>query len=272
MYFNIYVIAYGFLPESEYASYLVSLLTSVCAFLLLKYAVEYWIFSSAGIYRTINEITFLDGLSNLALYSICIASGSISLLIKRWIADHERIEDLQGKQLKNSIDEIKNSIQPRFLFATLSYASERMKSETQLASDTLFRLSEVLRYQLYDSKRNQVLLESDIRFIRNFMLLVEQNSCGRLAYSVSVQGNTHKLLPPALFIPWIERITTQHPDAIHIAFNARDSHIHFECNVEGLDLFLCDFSTIEQKLRKRYRDDISVVITRSKLAVDWKIC
>lgn len=272
VYFNIYVVASSFLPKAEYATYFVGLLTSVCAFLLLKYSVEYWIFSNAGIYRVLNEITFLDGFSNLALYSICIASGAISLLFKRWIADHELIEDLESKQLKNSIDEIKNRIQPRFLFATLNYASERMKTEAELTSDTLFRLSELLRYQLYDSKRRQVLLESDIEFIRNFMILEKQNRCGKLTYSVSVQGNTNKLLAPAMFIPWIEKITTQHPDEVHIGFNVEQNHISFECKVVGLDLLLCDFSTIEQKLKALYADDISVAITSSKLELDWKIC
>lgn len=272
VYFNIYFIASTFLPKAEYATYFVGLITSVCAFLLLKYSVEYWIFSNAGIYRELNHVTFLDGLSNLALYSICIASGSISLLFKRWIADHELIEDLENKQLKNSIDEIKNRMQPSFLFATLSYASQRMKTEPKNASDTLFRLSELLRYQLYDSKRRQVLLESDIEFIRNFMRLEQQNRCGKLSYSVSIQGNTNKLISPAMFISWIEKITTQHPDEIHISFGVEQNHIDFECKVVGIDLLLCDFSAIEQKLKALYGDDISVAITSNKLELDWEIC
>lgn len=272
VYFNIYVLASNFLPKAEYASYFMGLLISVCVFLLLKHSVEYWIFSNAGIYRVLNGITFLDGLSNLALYSICIASGSISLLFKRLIADHALIEDLESKQLKNSIDEIKNRIQPRFLFATLSYASEHMKSEPKQASDTLFRLSELLRYQLYDSKRPQVLLASDIEFIRNFLLLEKQNRCGKFAYSISIKGNTNKLLGPAMFIPWIEKITRQHPDEILISFEVSECEISFDCRVGGVDLLLCDFSAIEQKLNALYVNDISVEIGSSRLKLDLKVC
>lgn len=272
VYFNIYIIASNFLPKAEYATYFMCLLISVCAFLLLKYSVEYWIFSNAGIYRVLNGVTFLDGLSNLALYSICIASGSISLLFKRLIADHELIEDLESKQLKNSIEEIKNRIQPRFLFTTLSYVSDRMKAEPEQTSDTLFRLSELLRYQLYDSKRAQVLLASDIEFIRNFLMLEQQNRYGKLSYSVSVQGNTNRLLAPAMFIPWIEKITRDYPDEIHIGFDVNENDISFDCRVVGISLVLCDFSSIERKLKALYVDDISVAISTNRLQLDWKIC
>lgn len=272
VYFNIYFLASYFLPKTEYVSYSLALLSSVVTFLVLKYTVEYWIFSNVGVYREFNGITLLDGLSNLALYSICIASGAISLLFKRWIADNELIENLESKQLKNNIEEIKNRIQPHFLFATLDYASERVKTEPKQTSDTLFRLSELLRYQLYDSKRRHVLLESDIEFIRNFLTLEKQNRCGRLSYSVSVQGNTNKLVPPALFIPWIEKITRQHPDEIRIKFEVSQCQIGFECRIGGVESSLCDFSKIEEKLKELHGDDISVKIKNNVLQLDLNVC
>src|SRR5690606_38219753 len=113
-----YVLAARFLPEGEYASYVIALLISVSGFVLVKYTAEYFIFLKADIIREFNGITVLDGLSNLMLYTICIASGSITLLFKRWLAGNAEIESLESKQLKNSIEEIKNSIQPTFLYAT----------------------------------------------------------------------------------------------------------------------------------------------------------
>lgn len=272
VYFNIYFLASHFLSRGEYTSYLIALLASVAAFLFLKYTAEYWILSIANIYRGFNGVTLLDGLSNLTLYSICIASGSISLLFKRWLAGIEKIDDLESKQLKNSIEEIKNRIQPNFLYTTLDYASERVKSEPKQASDTLFRLSELLRYQLYDSKRNRVLLESDIEFIRNYLLLERQNSGDELSFTLSVRGNSNKLVSPALFIPWIEEIVKNHPTEIHIEFDVEDCLIKFDCGVSGLDLSLCDFSKIEEKQIALYGNDIEVSIKVDVLKLQLQIC
>ncbi|HHU58101.1 MAG TPA: hypothetical protein GXZ39_07385, partial [Bacteroidales bacterium] len=110
VYFNIYFLAAHFLPKSEYAGYVVFLLLSVSGFVILKQTAEYWIFSKADIIREFNWISVLDGLSNLVLYAICVASGSITISFKRWLAGNDRIESLESKKLKNSIEEIRNRI------------------------------------------------------------------------------------------------------------------------------------------------------------------
>ncbi len=272
VYFNIYFLATHFLPGGEYASYIIALLLSVLGFVSVKYTAEYWFFSNAGIIREFNEVTVLDGLSNLMLYTICIASGSITILFKRWMADNAIIESLESKQLKNSIEEIKNRIHPKFLYATLDYASEKVKSEPEQASDTLFKLSELLRYQLYDCKRSKVLLESDIEFIRNYLILETQNSESRLSFTISVSGERNKFIPPSLFIPWIEEITRQHPTELHVKFGIDDCLIRFKCLVSGMDLSRCDFPKIEQKLALLYDNDITTNKGPDSLELQLRIC
>lgn len=272
VYFNIYFLAANFLSKGEYASYLIALLVSVSGLVLFKYTAEYWIFSDAGIVREFNGVTVLDALSNLMLYSICIASGSISLLFKRWIAGNEMIDSLESKQLKNNIEEIKSRIQPDFLYAALDYAAKQVITEPRQTSDTLFRLSELLRYQLYDTTRNRVLLESDIDFIRNYLKLEKQNKGGVLSFTVSVYGDSNKLIPPALFIPWIEEIARRNVKEMNISFRISDCLIRLECSVEGFDLSLCDFSKIEQKQIAIYGDNLRVKKESDLLELQLKIC
>lgn len=272
VYFNIYVLASRFLPKGEFATYLFALLVSVFLFLFLKHITEYWILSAANIHRGFNGITLLDGLSNLMLYSICIASGSISLLFKRWMAGNDEIENLKNKQLKNSIEEIKSRLRPHFLYATLDHASNRVKSEPVLISDTVFRLSEMLRYQLYDSKRDRVLLTSDIEFIRNYLVLEKQNRDGALTYTISVNGNPNKLVFPALFIPWVDEIAAGKPTQIDILFDIDTCLIKFECRVWGLDLSPCDFSKIQQEQKVLYADDIAIKKEDGLIELQLKIC
>lgn len=272
VYVNIYVLAARFLPRGEYASYAFSLFLLVSAFVFVKYIAEYWIFSGAGIIRELNGVTVLDGLSNLMLYTICIASGSITILFKRWIADHAVIDNLESKQLKNNIEEIKNRIHPKFLSATLDYAAEKVKSEPEQTSETLFALSELLRYQLYDSKRDQVLFESDIQFIRNYLILERQNSENRLSFTISATGARNRFIPSSLFIPWIEEITSQHPTTLDVKFAIDDRLISFGCKVSGMGLSRCDFSKIEHRQKLLYGDNIRIVKRSSSLELQLKLC
>ena len=272
VYFNIYFLAVRFLSRGEYASYIIALLLSVSGFVFIKYTAEYWIFSNAGIYRGFNAVSVLDGLSNLMLYAICIASGSITLLFKQLIADHAQIENLENKQLKTSIDEIKNRINPRFLYTTLDYAFEKVKSDPEQTSDTLFKLSELLRYQLYDCTRDKVLLKSDIEFIRNYLLLVQQNSKNSFSYTVSVSGDTTKFISHALFMPWIEEIIRQRPTGLFIQFVVDDCSIKFKCAVSGIDLSRCDFKKAEQKPILLYGNDIAINKGADSITLQLKIC
>ena len=272
VYSNIYFLASRFLPKNEYATYIIALLISVWGFVFLKYYAEYRIFSKVGIIREFNGISVLDALSNLVLYAICVAGGSIILLFNRWLAGNAAIENLESKQLKNSIEEIINRINPKFLYATLDYASKKVKSEPEQTSETLFKLSELLRYQLYDCKRNKVLLESDIEFIRNYLILEQQNSKNRLSFTISVKGNSKQFIPPALFTPWIEEIILQHPTELYLKFDMDDCFIKFECKVSKMDLSRCDFTRIEEKLKLVYGHDIAIRKGIDSIALQLKIC
>src|SRR5690606_10409757 len=272
VYLNRYCFVPRLLSKGKYFDYFIVMLLTVSGFVLIKHLVEYWIFSHIGVKRVFNGVTILDGLSNLMVYTICITSGSLSLLFKQWREDHAEIEGLENIQLKKSIDDIKNRIRPKFLHATLAYASEQAKSDPEQTSDTLFRLSELLRYQLYDCTRDKVLLASDIEFIRNYLLLEQQNANNRFSFTVSVTCDTKLFVPPASFIPWIEEIISQNPNKLWVKFDINGCLIKFICQVSGVDLGCCDFQKAAQKPELLYGDDLEVLRSSNSMVLKLNQC
>lgn len=68
----------------------------------------------------------------------------------------------------------------------------------------LMRLGSLLRYQLYDCNREQVLLSGEIDFLRNF-LYVEQMNREDFEYEISVEGEMNRIfVPPLLFVLLIQ--------------------------------------------------------------------
>ncbi|MFR7879247.1 MAG: hypothetical protein ACLU4J_24225, partial [Butyricimonas paravirosa] len=62
----------------------------------------------------------------------------------------------------------------------------------------------MLRYQLYDSTREKVLLSADISFIRDYMNL-EKILNDRFDFNITTDKDIdHVLVPPLLFIPVVE--------------------------------------------------------------------
>lgn len=257
-YLNLYLLVPRLLLKNRYMEYLFALLGGTTVYLIIKGVIESYTLSHLGIWRDFTIVTLLDGLSNLTLYTICIASSSATILFRQWISDTEKINDLENNRLKKSVDEIKSLINTRLLSNVLNYASEEVKTEPDKVSDILFRLSEVLRYELYDCKREKVLLSSDIGFINQYLSLEQLNCRNNFSYAISPAKKIDLFVPPFLFMPLIKRIIEREPADMQLAFETNDNVVKFSCEVLGTDLTTCDFSKEEQRFSAYYQNNIKI--------------
>ncbi|WP_350340320.1 hypothetical protein [Paraflavitalea speifideaquila] len=96
------------------------------------------------------------------------------------------------------------------------------------------RLSDLLRYQLYDSARNKVLLSSDIHFLSDFLNL-EKIRRDNFDFTVYSQGDTDSIMiPPFLFTTFVENAVKHNMDAhkasfVHVTFKVEQSTLYFSC-------------------------------------------
>jgi len=247
VYVNLSYLTPQFLLRYRYLRYCVSLFAMIFAVVSIKYFVESW---TANTPRHANLITILDWLSNSTLYVICISSSSITALIRTWLKDNQHIRELENKRIKKDIEEFKSRIDPQLLYATLSDTAAKVTADPEAASDTLFRLSEVLRYQLYDCNRDKGLLESEIAFVKNYIKLQQLSADKVCHYSIAVKGKVIGFVPPALFKSLAEIIIAQHPTAFEMSLRADGQSIVCSCKLSGItDPSVYDFSPIEQRLR-----------------------
>ena len=231
-YINLYFLAPLLLLKSRYIEYFTILVMIIAIYLVFKWHFESYLLSEIGIERKFNFVTLLDFFSNLAIYIIFIISGALTILFRQWTADSERISDLKNKQLKGGVDELKNRINPKSVSNVLDYVSEKVKTNPKEASEILFKLSDVLRYELYDCKREKVLLESDISFIDKYLAL-EQFSRPGFIYKIVNNSVANQFISPFSFLPSIVKIIEKHPAGIEIVFDTDDKSVNFRCEVFG---------------------------------------
>lgn len=249
-YFNLYVLIPRLLFRERYVIYIICFVVSILTLQFLSYGMEHYVHIyynlSPGLYSLDNPdfILSLDFISAFVADTLCIGGCTMTIVfVRRWMIDSEYVGQLEKKQLQSEIDQMKEQVNPLFLFETLHRMGELTSHDQQKASDMLMETSELLRYQLYDCSRDKVLLDAEIAFLTNYLIL--QKVChGDLDYRISTTGKIRGIfIPPLLFLPFIQEAVTdlrkEGTDImLLIVFESVAQSVLFSCNCKSADLLV----------------------------------
>ncbi|MCD7972571.1 MAG: histidine kinase [Candidatus Azobacteroides sp.] len=268
IYFNLYILLPRFLIKKKYTYYLVGLSGSIILFLLFRITMEAVVLKLAGTVYKFNFITLLDNISYFMLNMVCLSGISFSLLVKNWMEDKIRINRLENENIKSELELMKEQVNPQFLFNTLEHASSLTEEDPQKVSDILFRLSQLLRYELYDCNREKVLLSSDINFLSGYLEL-EKEYNPELEYTFRTIGiNNNIKLPPLIFISFLQRIinsSVKEKQILDIQLETQGNLIYFNCETSRNDLSEERFGEIRKRLDLLYKNNYRLFISENKI-------
>ncbi len=140
-------------------------------------------------------------------YIVALFVAGISFIIKittDWAKQLGRQHELETRAMQSELNLLKSQINPHFLFNTLNslYALSLKKSDD--APDIVIRLSEMMRYMLYECNVKQVQLSKEILYIENYLFL-EKLRHKNTDIRFTVEGKPDNLLvSPLLFMAFIE--------------------------------------------------------------------
>lgn len=147
---------------------------------------------------------------------------------------------MQAKQLRfelasqNQTSELallRTQVNPHFLFNTLNNIYSLVYQKSPTAPDAVVKLSDIMRYMLYDAVSEKVLLEKEINYLKSFIELQLLRIKNKDFISFEVTGDVNgKLIAPMLLIPFIEN-AFKHGDKS--ATNPGIT-IKLECNQKGI--------------------------------------
>jgi len=164
---------------------------------------------------------------------LCAATTALKLF-QRWIRDNYRIMQLENIRMHTELDLLKSQVNPHFLFNMLNNSQVLIQTDPEKASQILVKLSDLLRYQLYDSSRQEVLLSAEILFLVHFLSL-EKTRRDYFEFEVRQEGTDEQvLLAPLLFIPFVENaikhnIQSVNGAYVHLRFRLSKRVLIFEC-------------------------------------------
>jgi len=118
-----------------------------------------------------------------------------------------RQSEMKADKIQAELNLLKQQIHPHFLFNTLNNIYYVAQQGSPEAADLIARLSEIIRYFMQESKKEQVLLMDEISLLKSYIELEGI----RMRYDMPVQflinGNIERIkIPPLLLLPMTENI------------------------------------------------------------------
>lgn len=143
-----------------------------------------------------------------AMALIAVLNGGMALLIKgfiRWYDDIKLKEDLNKKNFEIELALIKSQINPHFLFNTLNNIDVLIEKDAFKASNYLNKLSDIMRFMLYETKIEKIPLSKELNYIEKYIELQKIRTANPDFIQYEIEGNTEGVfIVPMLLIPFIE--------------------------------------------------------------------
>lgn len=260
IFFNLYILIPNFLLKKKYGTYTCFLSLAVLFMVGIQIALEYFSYQYWNLPENRNSycswVTLFDIVSSFVMDIICLVGGSMPIVFRHWTIENQHIHEIKQKHLKTEVNSLKEQVNPHLLLNVLYTSGLLATSDPTRASTLLMKLSQILRYQLYDCNWNYVSLNSEIHFLRNYLEL--RKLCSEnLQYTLNISGNiTMTIVPPLLFIPFIHYVSEENRTRqIYIEFKTTEDTIHFVCRYTPLEVApKSEFQQIRQRLTLLYKD------------------
>lgn len=119
---------------------------------------------------------------------------------------NEKIKnDLKNEKTAAELAFLKSQLNPHFLFNTLNNIYVLTYQKSDKAPAAMLKLSEIMRYMLYESNEPMVDLEHEVKYLSNLIELQKMRYHGDVFIQANLQGNfAGKKIAPLLLAPFVE--------------------------------------------------------------------
>jgi ligand-binding sensor domain-containing protein len=137
---------------------------------------------------------------------IVIGLLSSGVFAYRWrIAALRKQQSMKAIQLESELNSLKSQVNPHFLFNTLNNIYSLCQVNSRNAAPMVGKISEMMRYMIYDCNAQRVPLQKEIEYLQNYIELNQLKSHRKLNLKLDVTGDVHEhKIAPLLLINFVE--------------------------------------------------------------------
>ncbi|WP_410220340.1 sensor histidine kinase [Pedobacter sp.] len=170
----------------------------------------------------------------------CIFSGGFflvsSCIIKfatDWFSNMRIRRNLETEKKDMELQFLKSQLNPHFLFNSLNNIYSLAYQKSDKTADAILKLSEIMRYMIYESNDSWVSLNKEVEYVQSFVDLQRLRFKDGAAVEVTIHGEIDgQKIVPLILISFVENafkhgVANDHTDPIRINIVANQKILHF---------------------------------------------
>jgi two-component system LytT family sensor kinase len=239
VYFNLYFLIPRFLDKGRYLLYVslvILTIATTAALIVPGYYASAWLAGKAVddlFYATQPPYMYFFKTNSLPSSAASMTLAMSVKLTKKWIDTRKRERLLEKEKIETELKFLKSQFNPHFLFNTINSIFVLIHKDPEVASASLAKFSDLLRYQLYECNEHQIPLNQEITYLRNFIelekLRQEKNVFVELDIAPELPGDFS--IAPFILMPFVENAFK------HVSHSRQSNRISIKLHTEQGQLY-----------------------------------
>jgi sensor histidine kinase YesM len=172
--------------------------------------------------------------------------------------------ELEKEVIQLEFNFLKAQINPHFLFNTLNNLYSFAIRSPEKVADLLLKLADLMRYTLYETSEERVLLTKELSFLQSYVDLQRIRHDDHVSIRFIVEGTpTHQLIPPLILIVLVENAFKHGPES-----TAKASWVTIQLNINTNCLTLRVENSVTE-LKKTSPAGLGLANIRKRLAYSY---
>ncbi len=233
VYSNLYYLIPKYLIQNKFLVYSI-LLLMVCFILIAVREVVQFLYYEFTDHKDAQQVLISSINFQFLSAFMVVGTSTIIKIVSDWVRHTRERQELQTRTMQSELRFLKSQINPHFLFNTLNNLYALTLKKDDKAPEIVIKLSEMMRYMLYECNEKRVLLQKEVNYIQNYLDLEKLRHGGKVDIYFEVNGSiTDQQIAPLMFIPFLENSfkhgLNNHIEKgfINIVMNVDDQQVHF---------------------------------------------
>jgi len=208
VYWNIYFLMPKLIFNRKYLLYSFAVLASIFVMVVLKFNLTFHLLNTnvwpeGPVPTSSLTINYVVDMMIGELYVITFVTA-IKITMD-WLSEHKRLTDLEKLQLETELLFLRTQVSPHFFFNTLNNIYSLAMEQSNKTPKTILKLSELMRYLLYETKKGRQDLEKEIMCLDNYLDLERMRYGELLEINMDISGDiNNKKIAPMLLLSFVE--------------------------------------------------------------------
>lgn len=264
-YLNYFIFLPRFLTRKNVWQYLMEFIFPFALLMFMRihterYLIDGYTHEEEYLYRT----RFVVQLITTNLF-IVIFVGMLRFAVD-WFQLEGKRKELENEKLLAELNFLKAQINPHFLFNTLNNLYYLAYTKSDNTTEVIAKLSQMMRYMIYDSNHSKVPLGKEIEYMENYISLERLRLNNQIPINFELKGNTENVwIAPLIFITFLENafkhgVSSNNPKAwVNISIEL----------IDGQCIYMVENSKLEASAEEHEKSGIGLQNVQRRLELSY---